>query len=168
MKNSGITHLIIGILFIIVIVSVGVNYKLYNECIGKIDTSAKQSKLIGDKVNNVEVTLDGLKLNLESLRVNVDSFKTDMQSFSDKSLQSEGLKNEFSVKMEEIRKELQDLQANYTMAVNDLNAKFNAFKAERDAAKKAEDKLAEEKKVQEKNTEEIKVDLGEISVPTPN
>lgn len=161
MKSSGITHLVIGILFIIVIVSVGVNYKLYNECIGKINSSAKQSKLIGDKVNNFEMTLDGLKLNIDSLKV-------DMQLLSEKSLQPDELKSEFSVKMEAIKKDLQDLQVNYTVAINDLNAKFDALKAERDASKKAEEKQAQEKKVEEKKAEENKVDLGEISVPTPN
>jgi len=156
MKNSGITHLVIGILFIIIIVSVAVNYKLYNDCIGKINLSAKQSKIISDKVTNFEMALDGLKLN-------VDSLKADLQLTSEKSSQSEDLKNEFSAKFEILKKDLQDLQANYTATINDLNIKFNDLKAEIAASKKIVEKQAEDKKAEEK-----KVDLGEISVPTPN
>jgi len=156
MKNSGITHLVIGILFIIIIASVAVNYKLYNDCIGQINLSAKQSKIISDKVANFEMALDGLKLS-------IDSFKADLQITSEKSSQAEDLKNEFSAKFEILKKDLQDLQANYTATINDLNIKFNALKAEIDASKKIVEKQAEEKKAEEK-----KVDLGEISVPTPN
>ncbi|MFA5272357.1 MAG: hypothetical protein WC412_08515 [Candidatus Omnitrophota bacterium] len=161
MKSSGITNLLIGILFIILIVNVAVNYKLYNEAIGKINLSDKQSKLIGDKVTGFEMAMDGLKLN-------IDALKADLQLTSEKSSQSEDLKNEFSAKIEILKKNLQELQENYVEDINNLNIKVNALKAESEASKKAEQKQAENKKIEEKKAEEKKVDLGEISVPTPN
>jgi chromosome segregation ATPase len=128
---------------------------------GKINSAAKQSKLIGDKVNNFEMTMDSLKLNMDIL-------KADLQSASEKSSQSEDLKNEFSAKIEILKKDLQELQKNYVDDINNLNIKFNALKAEKEASKKSEEKQAEDKKTEETKTEEKKVDLGEISVPTPN
>ncbi len=176
MKGLGMTHFLIAILFVIAIASAAVNYKLYNDCIGKISLSTKQARSIDDKVAKFEMTLDGLKLNIESL-------KADLQSVSEKSVKPEELRNEFSAQIDTIKKDLQSLEENSTAAINDLNAKVSALKEESEANKNAVAKLVAPAKVEENKADQgktdgskadqskagdKKVDLGEISVRTPN
>lgn len=146
MKGKKIFTALVGVLFIIIVVTVVASLKSSKELNDKIELSRKQFKFLNDKI-------DGFDMNISSLKLQTENFKNDYEKYlkvlSERIGQPEQIKTEIKAQAEGIQKQMQVLEENYKTTLSQIKEQLDSLKKEMDERFSAS---------------ETKVDLGEISV----
>ncbi len=132
MKKEIIIIALIAVLFVLVAGNIVANFTFYREYKEKTDYLEQQSQAGQGKV-------EGLEAKFDNFRSSIDDVTTQMKTYSDsiKAIQntvtlSEDERKNLLSKIEEMKKELQDMQKDYSTAVIDIKQTMTALKDDLD------------------------------------
>jgi chromosome segregation ATPase len=150
MKGTKLMAVLSVAFFIFLLVALVITFVSYKDIKQKAETYSKETKTLGEKVNEIEMSLESFKTDLATFKKDYDVY---IEQVTQKMNETKIVKKEINDQLEtiknDIKSEISKLQDIHTKAIDALNDKVNAIQREFEQGKIEPPK---------------KVDLGEISV----
>ncbi|MDP3790946.1 MAG: hypothetical protein Q8R38_02755 [Candidatus Omnitrophota bacterium] len=149
MKKDVIFIALIAILFVLVAGSILASFTFYKEYKDKIDYLEQQSITGKTKMDGVEAKVDGFKMTIDEITGQVKTYSETLKAVQNTINLSDEERKALLTKLEEMKKDLQGWQKDYSSTVIDIKQSMLTLKDELD---KARDKPSKD------------IELGKITV----
>ena len=148
MKNQAVIIALIAVLFVLVAGSILASFTFYKEYKDKIESLEQQGQAGKAKMSDLESRIDSFKTILDDVSSQVKNYSDGLKSVENTMNLSEEERKNLLAKVEEMKKELQGWQKDYSSAVIDIKQVMLTMKDDLD-------------KMQNKTRD---VELGKITV----
>jgi len=134
MKKDIIIAALIGILFVLVAGSILASFTFYKEYKDKIDYLEQQNIAGKAKIEGVESKIDGFKVTIDDITSQVKTYSETLKAMQNTVSLSDEERKALLAKLEEMKKDLQGWQKDYSSTVIDMKQSMLALKDELQSA----------------------------------
>jgi hypothetical protein len=120
MKKDLAFIVLIGVLFVLVAGSIVASFSFYKEYKDKMDFLEQQNVSGQTKVEGLEAKLDNFKSTVDDMSSQVKSYSDSIKAIQNNASLSEEERKSLMLKLEEIKKDLQGWQKDYSSTVIDI------------------------------------------------
>jgi len=120
MKKDIIFIALIGVLFVLVAGSIVASYSFYKEYKIKMDSLEQQSMSGKNKMEGLEAKLDNFKSTVDDINSQIKGYNDNIKTIQNTVNLSEEERRGLMLKLEEMKKDLQGWQKDYSSAVIDI------------------------------------------------
>lgn len=120
MKKDMIFVALIGVLFVLIAGSIVASFSFYKEYKDKMDYLEQQSMSGKSKMEGLEAKLDNFKSTVDDINSQVKGYSDDIKAVQNTVSLSEEERKSLMSKLEEMKKDLQDWQKDYSSTVIDI------------------------------------------------
>lgn len=128
MKKDIVFIALIGVLFVLVAGSIVASFSFYKEYKDKIDYLEQQSMSGKSKVEGLEAKLDNFKSTVDDINFQIKGYSDNIRAMQNTVNLSEEERSGLMLKLEEMKKDLQGWQKDYSSAVIDIRQSMMALK----------------------------------------
>lgn len=134
MKKDLIVIALIAILFVLVAGSILASFTFYKEYKDKIEYLEQQSMIGKTKIDGVEAKMDGFKTTIEDITNQVKTYSDTIKNIQNTVTLSDEERKALLAKLEEMKKDLQGWQKDYSSTVIDIKQSMLTLKDELEKA----------------------------------
>ena len=120
MKKDIVIVALIGILFVLVAGSIVASFSFYKEYKDKMDYLEQQSMSGKNKVEGLEAKLDNFKSTMDDVSFQIKGYSDNIKAVQNTLSLSEDERKSLMLKLEEMKKDLQGWQKDYSSTVIDI------------------------------------------------
>ncbi len=128
MKKDIVIVALIGILFVLVAGSIVASFSFYKEYKDKMDYLEQQSMSGKNKVEGLEAKLDNFKSTMDDVSFQIKGYSDNIKAVQNTLSLSEDERKSLMLKLEEMKKDLQGWQKDYSSTVIDIRQSMMVLK----------------------------------------
>jgi chromosome segregation ATPase len=132
MKKDILFIVLIGVLFVLVAGSIVASFSFYKEYKDKMDSLEQQSMSGKSKIEGLEAKLDNFKSTVDDISSQIKGFGDNIKAVQNTVSLSEGERKSLMSKIEEMKKDLQGWQKDYSSTVIDIRQSMMVLKDDLD------------------------------------
>jgi|GEM_PF-2363835 len=169
MKKDLIVSALIMVLFVLVAGSIVASFSFYKEYKDKMDFMEQQSASTKNKMEGLEAKLDNFKSTVDDINAQIKGYSDNIKAMQNTVSLSEEERKSLMLKLEEMKKDLQGMQKDYSTTVIDIRQGMMVLKDNLDmiATKSKEVELGKITVKQDEKKEEVKEAPKVPQAPTP-
>jgi chromosome segregation ATPase len=133
MKKDILFIVLIGVLFVLVAGSIVASFSFYKEYKDKMDYLEQQTMSGKSKVESLEAKLDNFKSTVDDINAQIKSYNDSIKAIQNTVTLSEDERKSLMSKLEEMKKDLQGWQKDYSSTVIDIRQGMMALKDDLDS-----------------------------------